>query len=138
MSLEEARAITKAETRESRALWFGILGSPLAWAAHLVASYSLEEWFACSPSAGDPGKILGVSVDTMAILVNSALAVVAAASLLTALTCRRRLPPANGDEALARARFMALAGIIEGALFVPAVLFGLVPPFLLGTCQTTP
>lgn len=138
MSLEEARAITKAETSGSWALWFGVLGSPLAWAAHLVAGYSLEEWFACSPSAGEPGEILDLSVDTVAILVNSVLTLVAAASLLTALACRRRLPPANGDAAVARARFMALAGVIEGALFVPAVLFGFAPPFLLGTCEVAP
>ena len=135
---EEARRITRGETRGSWLLWFAVLGSPLAWATHLVVSYSLEEWFACSPSAGEPGEILGFSVAAVAIVVNAALAVVAASSLASALACRRRLPTASGDQHLDRARWMALAAIVEGALFLPAILLGLVPPAMLGVCETVP
>lgn len=135
---DEAREITRTETRGSWLLWFAVLGSPLAWATHLVVSYSLEEWFACSPSAGEPGEILGFSVRTMAVVVNSALAVIAAASLASGLACRRRLPPATGDERLDRARWMALAAVVEGVLFLPAILLGLVPPAVLGVCETAP
>ena len=133
-----ARQITRTETRGSWLLWFAVLGSPLAWATHLVVSYSLEEWFACSPSAGEPGEILGFSVRTVAIAVNAVLAVVAAAAFVSALACRRRLPAASGDERLDRARWMALAAIVEGALFAPAILLGLVPPVMLGVCETVP
>lgn len=138
MSVDAAREITRTETRGSRLLWFAVLGSPLAWATHLVVSYSLEEWFACSPSAGEPGEILGFSVRTVAFVVNTALAVIAAASLAGALACRRRLPLGTGDERLDRARWMALAAIVEGALFLPAILLGLVPPVMLGVCETVP
>ncbi|MEW6473813.1 MAG: hypothetical protein AB1679_16295 [Actinomycetota bacterium] len=135
---DDARQITRTETRGSWLLWFAVLGSPLAWAAHLVVSYSLEEWFACSPSAGEPGEILGFTVRTVAIAVNAALAVIAAASLISALTCRRRVGAGTGDERLDRARWMALAAIVEGALFLPAIILGLVPPAILGVCETVP
>ena len=141
MGVDAARAITRAETRQSWALWFCVLGSPLAWAGHLVMSYSLEEWFACSPSAGRPGEILGFGVDTVAVVVNLATAAVAAASGLFAFTCRQRLSrPGAGDggERLDRARWMAFAGIVEGVLFLGIILFGFVPPFMLGVCETAP
>lgn len=138
MSTDTARQITRVETVESRSLWFAVLGSPLAWATHLVVSYSLEEWFACSASAARPGEILGLSVRTLALSVNGVLAVVAAASLAAAIGCRRRLPPGTDEEGIDRARWMALAAIVEGALFLPAILVGLLPPFMLGVCEAAP
>ncbi len=140
MSVDAARAVTRSETRGSWALWFAVLGSPLAWAGHLVVSYSLEEWFACSPSAGRPGEILGIGVDTVAVVVNVAMAVVAAASGMVALGCRRRLGrvPVGSDERFDRARWMAFAGIVEGVLFLGIILLGFVPPLVLGVCEYSP
>ena len=60
---QDVRDITRRESRGSRALWFGVLGSPVAWLGHLLLNYSLEEWFACSPATTDRGEILGFSVD---------------------------------------------------------------------------
>lgn len=140
--LEHAsREITADETRRSLALWFGVLGSPLAWAAHLVVNYSLEEWFACSPSATDRGEVLGFGVDTVSIAFNSAMLAVAAASGLVAYSCWRRLrsqgddhPPGDEDRA-PRARWMAFVGWVEGILFVAIILLGYLPPLTLGTCE---
>ncbi|MDQ3946718.1 MAG: hypothetical protein M3357_16510 [Actinomycetota bacterium] len=141
MGVEAARAITRNETTGSWALWFAVLGSPLAWVGHLVVNYSREEWFACSPSATAQGEVLGFGVDTVALAVNAAMALMAAASGLVALRCRRRLATSGnpgGDERIDRARWMALTGIVEGALFLGIILFGFVPPFVLGVCETIP
>ena len=139
MDTDAARTITAAETTRSWSLWFAVLGSPLAWFGHLVVNYSLEEWFACSPSAEHQGEILGLSVRTVALLFNSAMVVGAAASGLVAFSCWRRLRLAGGgDERLDRARWMAFAAIVEAVLFVPIILLGFVPPLLLHICEVAP
>ena len=139
MDTDASETITAAETKGSWTLWFAVLGSPLAWAGALAVNYSLGEVFACSPSAQQQGKILGFSVHTVAIVVTSATALVAAASGLVAFSCWRRLRPAGtGDERLDRARWMAFAGMIEVVLFLLAIVLGFVPPFLIQACETTP
>ncbi len=135
---EAAEEVSKAEARGSLALWFAVLGSPLAWVAHLGISYSLEEWFACSSSARQRGEILGVGVDPIALVVNLAMAGVAAASGLVAYSCWRKLAGQEGDDTGERARWMAFAGMVEACLFLGIILLGLAPPLALGTCETTP
>jgi hypothetical protein len=135
----DAATITATETKGSWRLWFAVLGSPVAWAGGLVVNYSLGEVFACSPSARHPGQMLGLPVHTVALIVTSAMGVVAAASGLAAFSCWRRLRQAGaGDERLDRARWMAVAGMIEVVLFLPAILLGFVPAFLIHACETTP
>jgi hypothetical protein len=139
MDTDAARTITATETKRSWRLWFAVLGSPLAWFGHLVVNYSLEEWFACSPSAEHQGQILGFPALSVALVFNSAMVVVAAASGLAALSCWRRLRLAGtGDERLDRARWMAMAAIVEAVLFLPIILLGFVPPLLLHACEIAP
>ena len=133
-----SEAISKEERRGSLMLWFGVLGSPLAWGGHLMANYSLEEWFACSNSATERGKVLGLSVDTASLLLNTAMLLVAAASGLAAYMCWRKLKGDGGDEHVERARWMAFAGIVECGLFLGIILLGYLPALTLGTCETTP
>jgi hypothetical protein len=140
---EAAEEISKEERRGTLALWFGVLGSPLAWFGHLGVNYSLEEWFACSESAHHKGEILGVGVKTISLLVNSAMVGVAVASGLVALSCWRKLRDQNGDgqsgdDRMERARWMAFAGIVEGALFLGIILLGYLPSLMLDVCETTP
>jgi hypothetical protein len=139
---EAAEEISKDERRRSVLLWFGVLGSPLAWAGHLGVNYSLEEWFACSESAHDQGEVFGVGVKTFSVLFNSAMLAVAVASGLVALSCWRKLKAGdgdeNGDERLERARWMAFAGTVEAALFVGIILLGYLPSVMLDVCETTP
>ena len=143
-ALEEAgEAISKDERRGSLALWFAVLGSPLAWVGHLGVNYSLEEWFACSDSAHHQGEILGVGVKTVSITFNSAMLAVAVLSGLVALHCRRKLRDHNGDEQsgddhMERARWMAFAGVVEAALFVGIILLGYLPSLMIDVCETTP
>lgn len=134
--------ISTEEGRASLKLWFGVVGSPLAWAGHLTLNYSLEEWFACSRSSRTPGEILGLSVHTVSILINTAMLAIAVLSGLAALSCwrilRARAPDAAADERLDRARWMAFAGIVEACLFVGIILFGYLPAFTLHACETSP
>ena len=137
--LEEAsEAISKSEGRGSLALWFGVLGSPLAWAGHLGINYSLEEWFACSAANEHKGEILGLGVHTVSIIVNTAMLAIAVLSGLVAYTCWKKLRGQTGDEKTERARWMAFAGMIEVVLFLLAIVLGFVPPFLIHACETTP
>ncbi len=139
---EAAEEISKDERRRSVLLWFGVLGSPLAWVGHLGVNYSLEEWFACSESAHDKGEILGVGVKTFSVLFNSAMVGLAVASGLVALGCWRKLKAGAGDEneddQTERARWMAFAGIVEAALFLGIILLGYLPSLMLHVCETTP
>lgn len=142
-ALEEAgEEISKDERRRSVLLWFGVLGSPLAWIGHLGVNYSLEEWFACSESAHDKGEILGVGVKTISLVFNSAMVAVAVLSGLVALTCWRKLKAQEGnendDERLERARWMAFAGVVEAGLFLGIILLGYLPSLMLDVCETTP
>ena len=135
---ESVREITRQESWGSLALWFAVLGSPVAWLGHLVVNYSLEEWFACAPSTTHRGEVLGLGVETFSVLFNSAMALVAAASGLTGLLAWRRLSRDTDGDTLDRARWMAFAGVVEGALFLSAILLGFAPPLVLETCTTTP
>ncbi len=142
-ALEEAgEEISKDERRRSAALWFAVLGSPLAWIGHLGVNYSLEEWFACSESAHDKGEILGVGVKTVSLVFNSAMVGLAVLSGLVALSCWRKLKADDGDEKaddpLERARWMAFAGIVEAALFLGIILLGYLPSLMIDVCETTP
>ena len=138
-ALEEAsEEISKDEGRRSLKLWFAVLGSPVAWAGHLGVNYSLEEWFACSRSNEHPGKILGIHSNTLSLLTNGVMLAVAVASGLVALRCWRQLKGKNAAEGGDRARWMAFAGTVEGALFVGIILLGFLPGLVLQACEGSP
>lgn len=132
----EAKTITRRESIGSLRLWVGVLTGPLAWAVHLVLNYSLEEWFACSPSTQTPGEILGLSVHTVSVAVNAALAFATLIAGLIALSCLRRAN-ADDDEGK-RARWMASVGIINSCLFGFIIVVGLAPSVVLEICEYSP
>ena len=123
--------------RRSFWLWFGVLGAPAAWAVQLVANYSLEEWFACSPATTSQGEILGRSVPATALLITIALTLVALASAVVSVSLYRRLPETDGEGAV-RVKWMALAGVMNGVLYLILVVASFGPPLLLEVCETSP
>ena len=133
-----AREITKRESRGSWLLWFGVLGAPFVWMLQLVINYSLEEWFACSPGSADAGQVLGMSERTFATGVTIALASVALLSLIVAISCYRRLRPGPGDDVSSRARWLSLAGVLNGILYLAIILPSLAPPLILRVCESSP
>jgi hypothetical protein len=135
---EDAALITRQESRGAAALWFAVLGSPIAWLGHLGISYVLEDVFACAPATTDRGEILGFSADEVSWTLNSLMLLIAAAAGLTALASWRRLRQASDGDRLERSQWMAFAGMVEGAIFLAAIALGYLPPLLLDTCTTSP
>ena len=135
---QDAALVTRQESRGSAALWFAVLGSPVAWVGSLALNYPLEEVFACAPATTDRGEILGFSADAVSWTLNSLMVLLAAAAGLTALTSWRRLRRATDGDRLERSQWMAYAGMVEGGIFLAAIVLGYVPPLLLDTCTTSP
>jgi hypothetical protein len=134
----DVEQITRQEGRGSAALWFAVLGGPVAWVGSLALNYPLEEVLACAPATTDRGEILGLSVDQVSWTLNSLMALVAAAAGLTAVVCWQRLRRESDGDVLERSQWMAFAGMVEGAIFFAAIVLAYIPPLLLDTCTTSP
>ena len=119
------------------ALWFGVLGAPAAWTVQLIVNYSLEEWFACAPSTTARGEVAGAGVPAVAVGVSAVLTIVALAAGVVAWSCYRRIR-VDDDEVTTRARWMALAGIMNSILYVIVILASFGPPLLLDVCEVSP
>lgn len=122
----------------SALLWFGALGAPAAWTVQLIVNYSLEEWFACAPATTVRGEVLGVGVPTTALVVTSATTLIALAAGLVSLRCYRRITDGPADEVGSRARWMALAGMMNSVLYLIVILASVGPPLLLDVCESSP
>ena len=122
----------------SALLWFGVLGAPAAWALQLTLNYSLEEWFACAPSTTATGEVFGYGVPTVALVVSSILGAVAVAAGLVSLSCYRKIANGDADEISTRARWMALAGIMNSVLYLIIIVASFGPPLLLDVCEVSP
>lgn len=128
------------------ALFFALLGGPLAWTVHLLASYPLV------PLACDMGTNAPLNVIT------AGTALVSAAAGAVGWWAHRRLRGAGedplddgapgagsgdaepgalwagGDPPFAWARFMAVCGALLGAFFVFVILVEGLPPILQDAC----
>lgn len=129
--------VTRRETSGSALLWFGLLAAPIAWITQLIVNYSLEEWFACSPGTQTEGTILGMGVETVALLVSAILGAVAVAGAAAAFGCYRRAPNSD-DPSGRRIRWMGLAGVMNSILYVVVIAVSFGPPLLLDICETSP
>jgi hypothetical protein len=135
----DALAITRREGRGSAPLWFGLLGGPLAWVTQLAVNYSLEEWFACSPGADTTGFVYGFRAPTVAFVVTLVLAVITLVAGMVSVGCYRKLQRASGsDEVSGRARWMAVAGIMNSILYFIVILASFAPPVILRVCESSP
>ena len=137
--MSTAESISRREARGSALLWFGVLGGPVAWVTQLALNYSIEEWFACSPGTGTTGIVLGFRVPEVAFAVTGLLAVVALAAGIVSISCYRKIRTRNGsDEIAGRARWMAIAGIMNSILYFIIIVASFGPPILLRVCETSP
>jgi hypothetical protein len=134
----EAKRISREEGFGSAGLWFGVLGGPIAWVFHMVIGYSLEEWFACSPSATSTGEILGMDVRSVAILITIVFGAIAASAALVSLLHLRRASSSDEDARSRRVRWMAIVGLMNSGLYLLIILGGFGPAFLLDVCEVSP
>jgi len=144
---------SRAELRRRAApllLWFAVLGGAVAWSAHLLVGWGLEE-IACSPVSAGP-QVLGVSLTVWIGVLTVVLgAVTVAAGLLAwrfwreegAADPNTRIEPGGADpepEDLVRsgrAGFMALFGLAANGLFLLMIVYGGVSLLLLRPCTRT-
>lgn len=122
-------------TDESRqSLWF-LAASPLAWAAHFVASYAtVAVW--CARVAGREGSLSSARV-AVAVYTALALAFIAA---VAALGWRRHrfdgaVEPTAADTAAGRHRFVGSAAVLLSALSAVATLYSAMAVALIGSCH---
>jgi hypothetical protein len=95
------------------ALWFAFLGGPVAWTIRLLAGYPLVS-VACRMGTTAPLNLLTAATAAMGL----------AAAVTGWLAYRRvrQAGPSGLGDAYARARFMALGGILISAIFTYAIL----------------
>ena len=142
-----------AELRRKAApwlLWFAVLGGAVAWSAHLLLGWGLEE-IACSPVSAGP-DVLGVSLSLWIGVLTGVLAAVTVAAGLLAYRFWRQAGAADPDTRIepagaepepqelirgGRAGFMALFGLAANALFLLIILYGGVSLLLLRPCTRT-
>lgn len=110
-------------------LWFGILGSPIAWLAHLLLSYGVAEFGCVSPFRDV--RLAGLTgVAWLEIGVSILMLLVAMASTWVAQRSRRRLVGdghAEEYESSDGRVFLARTGVITGRLFVFIILVQALP-----------
>ena len=121
----------------SAALWFGLLGPPLAWGAHLLLGDLLYE-LGCGTGMRRR-EVLGLSLDTWAVLQTAVAAVVAGAAGLVALRAWRRLRRrGEGHASVDRAITFAAAGAVGSVLYLLLILYGFLPSVIFaGPCETS-
>jgi hypothetical protein len=98
-------------------MWFGLIGAPLAWAFQHVFGISVIE-AACNP----PSPQWGVPVDSLTLTATVVAAIVATLSAGAAFMVYRATKDAGTQIPEARARFLAIVGIVVSPLFLSIVL----------------
>lgn len=133
----ERRDVTHAETISSFGLWYGVLAGPLAWAAQLVLVFGLPEAVVCAPGARPSGTFFGVGIQAVIQITNAAAAALTLVALFVSYRSYRRLQTADATDS-GRARWMAIAGMFNSALFLMLIGLKFASPLLLGPCGTSP
>src|SRR6266496_5183001 len=110
--------------RSSRsfALWFGLLGPPLAWGAHLIMGDGIFE-FGCA-KAFSHKEILGVPLSTAAIIETALMAAIAALGGVLSYRAWQLLRKERDGTSLDRATSMAVVGMASGVFYLLIILFG--------------
>jgi hypothetical protein len=132
------RSSRDPEGSRSFPLWFGVLGPPLAWAAHLLLGDLLFE-LGCSPGFSRH-EIYGLPFQFWALLQTALLLGVDVLAGALAWRAYRTLGRIGVEDETrhGRARGMALAGIASSAIYGALLLYGLLPTFFLSPCSVTP
>jgi hypothetical protein len=121
------------------ALWFGLLVPPLAWSAQELVGYGL----AARACVSGRRHLLAIApgLGMAELIVSGAALVLAVIAVITAGLSWRRSDPdrsaavrASLGTAGERSRFMAMAGMLLGMLFLLAILMNAGGYFLVSPC----
>jgi Na+/melibiose symporter-like transporter len=128
----------------STQLWFGLLGAPLAWSLQAVAAAAINSASCIMPrDQNAPEGIQAGSAAWMGILVLSvlmlALAVVAFFTAWRSWSAVHAHETGEEDELLetgeGRTRFMAMAGMLLGGIFILLIVMNFVTLFIMPQCR---
>ena len=130
----------------SGALWFGLLGAPLAWSVHALAATALNSaaCIAPLPSRAPAGLRLGSAPGITLLGITGVALLVAVAALVTALVSWDRSRSRPGDRGESgemleigegRTPFMALSGVLLGVLFTCVLLASAVAILTIPQCM---
>jgi hypothetical protein len=130
----DMKEITRAETTGSYRLWYGILAPPIVWACQLLLDFGLNESVACAPGSRIKGQFFHTSIDVVIQIVNLVATVLAVLAFVLAFGCYRKLRAGDSTDAN-RARWMAIAGMFDSALFLMLILAKFLPVLFLHGCE---
>ncbi len=125
----------------SGALWFGLFGAPVAWAVHALAATSINS-FGCIPPLDASARIETQppgAVWMILLILTAILLMTAAAALITAVrSWLADRKPSEESELLevgeGSTRFMAMAGILLGAIFSFLLVMNAIALFMAPQC----
>ncbi|MGW1060654.1 hypothetical protein [Micromonospora rubida] len=116
-------------------LWYGVLGGALAWAAHLLVAWPLDELTCAAGSERVAAVPLRQAVGLAVVIP----ALVTVGSLLVAALVWRRTARSQSagteDRAYGRSRMLAVVGVWANLLFLAIILLGGVALLVLPPCQ---
>jgi hypothetical protein len=109
-----------------RALWAGVLGSPVLWAIHLQLDYALVPWI-----CGHGGHVIILHLLTVLFVILSA------ATFVLCWREWRSLGRSTADDAVGaagRAVFLSILGMLTAALFTTIIFSQGIASFFLNPC----
>ncbi|MEU4481204.1 hypothetical protein AB0F68_24575 [Micromonospora sp. NPDC023966] len=116
-------------------LWYGVLGGALAWSAHLLIAWPLDELTCAAGRERVAGVPLWLAV-WLAVVIPG---LVTVGSLLVATLVWRRTARASSagaeDRAVDRSRMLAMVGVWANLLFLTIIVLGGIAVLVFPPCQ---
>jgi len=120
------------ESPVSPLLWYGVLGSAVAWALQFSSGYWITE-AQCSPTGGQ----WKIDVSAWTIAIGAVALAVAIGSAATAVTLFLRTSgvDSKGAPPAGRIRFLAIVGMTVAPLFIAMIVMTTVGVLVLQPCS---
>jgi hypothetical protein len=129
----DTKSITRAETKGSWLLWYGVLAGPIVWACQLLLDEGLTESVACAPGNRTPGLFFNTDMNVVIQIINAVATVLTLAPLIVSYRCYRKLRAGDATTG-GRARWMAIGGMFDSTLFLIITMTKFASPFFLTPC----
>ncbi|GAB3804687.1 hypothetical protein [Micromonospora zhanjiangensis] len=123
-----------ARTTGGLLLWFAALGGVLAWTAHVLAAWTIDELTCASGHENLAGLPLTAAVG-LSVAVPALVAVAALVVSLVAVRRLRRTGRVAEDQGIGRAHLLALAGVFLDLLSLAMIVLGGVAVLVFPACQ---